>query len=150
MLALGAAFINAAFFSYPRVRELPPVRGVTRIEVSGDSARVTLAADFAEQQNHAVLALTQALRERGVKSAVLVKSNGTGAGQLSVAEGKVYGFPAAPVRNDVALPVVPAQPAPQAAPPPPQPQAQPAPQGQPPAQPKPAATQAPRTQTAGR
>jgi DNA-binding NarL/FixJ family response regulator len=144
MLALSAGLVNALFFAYPRVHELPPVQGVSRIEISEDTARVTLAPDFAEQQTQAVPTLVQLLRQRGVKSAVLVKPNGSGAGQLSVVEGKVYGVPppAAP-RNDVPLPVVPAQSAPTQAPP----QAQPAPAPAA-AQPQRAQPQPGRTQTA--
>jgi hypothetical protein len=122
MLALAAAVVNAMFFAYPRVHDLPPVIGVARIEVSGTSARVTLGTDFADKQDQAIPALVQALRERGVEKAMLVKPNGSGAGNLSVADGRAYGLPPAVKRNDVPLPTVPVQ----TAPPQPAPQATPA------------------------
>jgi len=109
MLGLGAAIVNVLFFTYPRVHELPPVPGVARIEVSLPNARVTLASDFAEKQEQAIAALVQVLRERGVDRAILVKPNGSGAGNLSVTEGKAYGLPPPVKRNDIPLPVVPVQ-----------------------------------------
>ena len=123
MLALGAALINVMFFAYPRVHELPPVPGVARIEVSGTNARITLGPDFAEKQEQAIAALVQALRERGVQNAVLMKQNGSGAGNISVSEGKAFGLPPAVKRNDIPLPSVPVQ-----APPPPAAATQPPPQ----------------------
>ncbi|MFL5308907.1 MAG: hypothetical protein ACJ79H_00500, partial [Myxococcales bacterium] len=121
MLALGAALINVTFFAYPRVHELPPLPGIARIEVSGASARVTLGPDFGDKQEQAIAALLPALRERGVQNAVLMKQNGSGAGNLSVTEGKAYGLPPAVRRNDIPLPSVPIQA------PPPQPGRAPAP-----------------------
>ncbi len=141
MLALGAALVNVLFFAYPRIHELPPVAGIARIEVSGESARVTLASDFADRQEAAVAALAQVLRERGVRTAVLLRLNGSGAGQLSVTDGKTYGLPPAVKRNDVPLPVVPTQAAPQPAPQPPPAQSAPA-QPQPGRAPAPAQTAA--------
>ena len=126
MLALGAAVINAMFFAYPRVHDLPPVAGVARIEVSGTSARVTIGADFADKQDQAIAALVQALRERGVEKAMLVKPNGSGAGNVSVTEGKAYGLSPAVKRNDIPLPTVPVQTAPPPPPPAVAPQAAPA------------------------
>jgi hypothetical protein len=98
---------------------------VARIEVSGTSARVTIGTDFADKQDQAIPALVQALRERGVEKAMLVKANGSGAGNLSVTDGRAYGLPPAVKRNDIPLPTVPVQTAP---PPPPAvaPQAAPA------------------------
>ena len=126
MLALGAALINVMFFAYPRVHELPPVPGVARIEVSGSNARVTLGSDFAENQEQAIAALVQVLRARGVQNAVLMKQNGSGAGNLSVTDGKAFGVPPAVRRNDIPLPAVPIQtPAPAVAPQATQPPAQP-------------------------
>ena len=116
MLALGGALINVLFFAYPRVHELPPVAGIARIEVSGQTARVTLASDFDDRQDAALGAVVQVLRDRGVRNAVLVRQNGSGAGQLSVTDGKAYGLPPAVKRNDVPLPVVPPQALPQPAP----------------------------------
>ncbi len=144
MLALGAALVNVLFFAYPRIHELPPVAGIARIEVSGQTARVTLASDFADRQEAAVAALVQVLRERGVQNAVLVRQNGSGAGQLSVTDGKTYGLPPAVKRNDVPLPFVPPQPAPQPAPPPQPAQPQPAQPGRAPAPAQTAAGKPPR------
>src|SRR6266851_5461924 len=144
MLALGGALINVLFFAYPHVHELPPVAGIARIEVSGQTARVTLASDFADRQEAAVAALVQVLRERGVQNAVLVRQNGSGAGQLSVTDGKTYGLPPAVKRNDVPLPFVPPQPAPQPAPPPQPAQPQPAQPGRAPAPAQTAAGKPPR------
>jgi len=148
MLALGAALVNVLFFAYPRVHDLPPVAGIARIEVSGQTARVTLASDFADRQEAALAALVQALRERGVQNAVLVQWNGSGAGQLSVTDGKTYGLPTAVKRNDVPLPFVPPQPAPQqpapSAAPQSAPQPQPAQPGRAPASAQTAAGQPPR------
>jgi len=129
--------VNVLFFAYPRIHDLPPVAGIARIEVSGESARVTLASDFADRQEAALAALVQVLRERGVRSAVLLRLNGSGAGQLSVTDGKTYGLPPAVKRNDVPLPVVPPQAAPQPAPQPP------------PAQPPPGRVPAPAQTAAG-
>jgi hypothetical protein len=138
MLALGAALTNVLFFAYPRIDELPPVAGIVRIEISGEGARVTLASDFADRQEAALAALVQVLRERGVKTALLLRHNGSGAGQLSVTDGKTYGLPPAVKRNDVPLPLVPAQAAPQPAPSvTPQPAPQTLPAQPPPAQPQP-------------
>jgi hypothetical protein len=117
MLGLAGALVNVLFFTYPQVHELQPVPGIARIEISGPTARVTLGSDFADKQDQAIAALVTALREKGVRSAVLVRQNGSGAGQLSVTEGKTYGLPPAVKRNEVPLPVVPT--------PPPAPQAQP-------------------------
>jgi pyruvate/2-oxoglutarate dehydrogenase complex dihydrolipoamide acyltransferase (E2) component len=83
---------------------------------------VTLGTDFADKQDQAIPALVQALRERGVEKAMLVKPNGSGAGNLSVTDGRAYGLPPAVKRNDVPLPTVPVQ----TAPPQPAPQATPA------------------------
>jgi DNA-binding NarL/FixJ family response regulator len=94
VLALAAAVVNLVFFAYPRVSELPSgLPGVSRIEISGTVARVTVTWDFADQQARAVPALIEALRARGVERAVLVRQNGGPAGQLAVAEGKAYGLP---------------------------------------------------------
>jgi hypothetical protein len=82
---------------------------VARIEVSLPNARVTLASDFPEKQEQAIAALVKVLRERGVEKAILVKPNGSGAGNLSVTEGKAYGLPPPVKRNDIPLPVVPVQ-----------------------------------------
>src|SRR5216683_2535224 len=144
MLALGAALMNVLFFAYPRIHELPPVAGIARIEVSGQTARVTLASDFADRQEAAVAALVQVLRERGVQNAVLVRQNGSGAGQLSVTDGKTYGLPPAVKRNDVPLPFVPPQSAPQPAPQPQPAQPQPAQPGRAPAPAQTAAGKPPR------
>jgi len=146
VLGLGAALVNVLFFAYPRVHELPPVAGIARIEVSGDSARVTLASDFADRQEAAVAALVQALRERGVRNAVLLRQNGSGAGQLSVTDGKTYGLPPAVKRYEAPLPIVPIQAAPQQ--PAPTPAPQPGPQA-PPAQPQPGRAPAPAQTAAG-
>jgi hypothetical protein len=116
VLGLGAALVNVLFFAYPRIHELPPVAGIARIEVSGESARVTLASDFADRQEAAIAAVVQVLRERGVKNAVLVRQNGSGAGQLSVTDGKAYALPAGGNRAEAPLPFVPPQAAPQPAP----------------------------------
>jgi hypothetical protein len=123
------------FFAYPRIHELPAVAGVARIEVSGETARITLGPDFAEKQAQAIAAVVQALRERGVRSAILVQQNGSAAGHLSVTDGKVYGMPPAVKRNDVPLPVVPTQTPP--------PQVQPGARGGAQAQPQTAAGQPP-------
>ena len=99
---------------------------MARIEVSGSNARVTLGSDFAENQEQAIAALVQVLRARGVQNAVLMKQNGSGAGNLSVTDGKAFGVPPAVRRNDIPLPAVPIQtPAPAVAPQATQPPAQP-------------------------
>ncbi|HYV65681.1 MAG TPA: hypothetical protein VE964_05525, partial [Myxococcales bacterium] len=136
MLALVGALVNVMFFAYPQIHHLQPIPGIARIEVSGETARVTLASDFAEKQEAAIQALTASLRERGVQRALLVHQNATVLGQLLVEQGKAVGLPAAGKRNDVPLPQVPVP-----APAQPAPQAQPAPA--PPAAPAPAKTPAP-------
>jgi hypothetical protein len=143
MLALVGALINVLFFAYPRIHDVPPIAGVARIEVSGETARITVASDFPERQEAAVAALMQILRERGVQRAMLVQRNGVVAGQLSVTDGKVYGLLNPAKRNDVPLPRV----APQAAPAQGAPSAAPQPAPQPPVQ---ATAPAPPTQTAAR
>ena len=122
MLALAGALVNVLFFAYPRIHDLQPIPGIARIEVSEETARVTLASDFAEKQEAAITALTATLRERGVQRALLVQQNATVVGQLMVSEGKTVGLPPPANRNDVPLPQVP----PQEAPVQPAPQAQPA------------------------
>ena len=133
MLALAGALVNVLFFAYPRIHDLQPIPGIARIEVSEETARVTLAPDFAEKQEAAITALTATLRERGVQRALLVQQNATVVGQLMVNEGKTVGLPPPAKRNDVPLPQVP----PQEAPVQPAPQAQPAPAPPAPAPPAP-------------
>ena len=109
LVAGVAALANLLFFAYPHIVEVrADIPGITRVEISGKVARVTIAPDFAEQEGRAVAMLTDALRERGVESAILVQRNGTGAGQIAVREGKAFGLPAPAKRGDV-LPVVPTQ-----------------------------------------
>jgi hypothetical protein len=92
VVAGGAAVANLMLFAYPRVSEVhAPIAGVSRIEISGKVARVTLSPEFAGQEARAIAALTQTLRERGVERALLVQRNGSVAGQLAVREGKVFG-----------------------------------------------------------
>ena len=111
LLALGAALVNLIFFTYPPVKQLPAnIPGVTRIEISGKVARVSVAANFNDDQARAVGMLTQALRERGVERAMLVRQNGTSAGQISIRDGKAFGLAAPVKRPDGALPTIPAQP----------------------------------------
>ena len=133
MLALAGALVNVLFFAYPRIHDLQPIPGIARIEVSEETARVTLAPDFAEKQEAAITALTATLRERGVQRALLVQQDATVVGQLLVNEGKTVGLPPPAKRNDVPLPQVP----PQEAPVQPAPQAQPAPAPPAPAPPAP-------------
>jgi len=130
MLALGGALINVLFFAYPRIKDLQPIAGIARIEVSGETARVTVASDFPEKQEAAIAALTQVLRDRGVQRAMLLTQNGVGTGQLLVSEGKVFGVTAPSKRDDVRLPVVPppANPVPPPAPAARAPERAPAPQ----------------------
>jgi hypothetical protein len=111
LLALGAALVNLIFFTYPDVKQLPAaIPGVARIEISGKVARVSVAANFNEDQARAVAMLTQALRERGVERAMLVRQNGTSAGQISIRDGKTFGLAAPVKRPDAPLPTIPAQP----------------------------------------
>ncbi|HYZ90586.1 MAG TPA: hypothetical protein VE620_14920, partial [Myxococcales bacterium] len=112
VLAGAAAAVNFLFFAYPRITDVrEQIPGVARIEISGKTARVTIAYDFPEHEGRAVAMLTHTLRERGVERAVLVQRNGSGAGQIAVKEGKTYGLPPAVKRGDV-LPVLPTPPAP--------------------------------------
>jgi hypothetical protein len=121
VLALGAALVNLVFFTYPRVTQLlSDIPGIARIEISGKVARITVAPNFAEQQSRAIPMITQALRQRGVDNAMLVRQNGSSAGQIAVREGRTYGLAPAGSRADPGLPSValpsPAQPPPSATP----------------------------------
>jgi hypothetical protein len=110
LLALGAALVNLIFFTYPDVKQLPAaIPGVARIEISGKVARVSVAPNFNEDQTRAVAMLTQALRERGVERAMLVRQNGTSAGQISIRDGKAFGLGPAVKRPDAPLPTIPTQ-----------------------------------------
>ena len=104
VLAGAAAAAYLGFFAYPRISEVrAPILGIARIEVSGKVARVTLSGDFAEHEARAIAMLTQTLREQGVERALLVR-NGSVAGQLSVREGKIYGFASSAKQGDGAEP----------------------------------------------
>jgi hypothetical protein len=108
LLALVAAIVNLVFFTYPQVKQMPnAIPGVARIEISGKIARITLAPNFGDDQSRAVGMLTQALRERGVERAMLVRQNGTPAGQISVRDGKTIGLASPSKRPDTLLPIIP-------------------------------------------
>ena len=108
LLALGAALVNLIFFTYPDVKQMPAeIPGVARIEISGKIARVSVAPNFNEDQARAVAMLTQTLRERGVERAMLVRQNGTSAGQISIRDGKAFGLAAPVNRPDAPLPTIP-------------------------------------------
>jgi hypothetical protein len=110
VLAMAGAIVNVLFFAYPRVQGLPSdIPGIARIEISAKVARITVAPNFAEQQARAVPTLTQALRARGVDQAMLVRQNGSPVGQISVRDGKTYGFAAPAKLGDIPLPPVPTQ-----------------------------------------
>ena len=95
LLAFIAALANAVYFSVPRHRELTPEvagKGIERIDVSGEVALVTVTKDWVISAEAGLPQLTGALRDAGVKKAVLTLPNGRPAGILDVGSGKVSGL----------------------------------------------------------
>ncbi|HWE23111.1 MAG TPA: hypothetical protein VG496_04140 [Myxococcales bacterium] len=121
-VAAAAAAVAHATYLYPRITVLrEPIPGVARVEISGKTARVTLAQDFVDNQARAIAILTQTLRARAVERALLVQRNGSVAGQLAVREGKTIGLASQVKETQNSLEPAPAPPGPAPAPPVPAP-----------------------------
>ena len=98
VLALGAfilALANAVYFGVPRHKELTPElagKGIERIDVSGEVALVTVTQEWLTVAEAKLPQLVTALRDAEVKKAVLTLPNGSPAGIVDVATGKVSGL----------------------------------------------------------
>ena len=98
VLALAAfvvALANAVYFSIPHHTEISAEaagRGVERIDVSGTVALVTVTNEWLEKAETRIPLLLIPLREAGVERAILILPNGSPAGILNVATGKVSGL----------------------------------------------------------
>lgn len=98
LVAFIAAFSNAFFFNNARVRELPVEqagRGVTRLEVAGQSALVTVSPEWVAAGGADLAKLLEVLRSREVQKAMLIMPDGRSAGILDVNAGKIAGLPRA-------------------------------------------------------
>jgi hypothetical protein len=96
VLASVALAANAFYFSVPQHSEVTASeagKGVSRIDVTGGSAIVTITPDWLEATEINTAKLVQVLRERGVKKAILMLPSGSAAGIVDVASGKASGLP---------------------------------------------------------
>ena len=94
VVAFVAALANALYFGLPHHTLLTPEmagKGIERIDVSGPSALVTVTPAWFDFGDSAIPPLVAALKEAGVKKAILITPSGTPGGVLDVASGKVSG-----------------------------------------------------------
>jgi hypothetical protein len=95
LAAFVAALGNAVYFGVPQHSALSPEAagaGIERIDVAGESALVTVTPEWLSRGEAGLPQLVSALREGGVKKAVLIQPNGNPAGVVDVASGKVGGL----------------------------------------------------------
>jgi len=95
LAAFVAALGNAVYFSVPHYSALSPQAagaGIERIDVAGESALVTVTPEWLLRGETGLPQLVSALREGGVKKAVLILPNGSPAGVVDVASGKAGGL----------------------------------------------------------
>jgi hypothetical protein len=95
LAAFVAALANAVYFGIPQHSALSPEAagaGIERIDVAGESALVTVTPEWLSRGEAGLPQLVSTLREGGVKKAVLILPNGSPAGVVDVASGKVGGL----------------------------------------------------------
>jgi hypothetical protein len=95
VVAFVAALANALYFGMPHHTLLTAEiagKGIERIDISGQSALVTVTPAWFAFGESAIPPLAAALREAGVKKAILITPNGTPGGVLDVMTGKVTGL----------------------------------------------------------
>jgi hypothetical protein len=98
LLGFLAAAVDAFYLSVPHHKEVlaEGMAGVVRIDVSGSSALITVTPDFIARADSEIPRLTAALRERGVKKAILMLPSGAATGVLDVTSGRASGLPKKP------------------------------------------------------
>jgi len=98
VIGFAAAAFDAFYLSVPHQKEISTegLTGVVRVDVSGQSAMVTVTPEFLSNPEVAIPRLVGTLREREVKKAMLVLPNGVSAGVIDVASGKAIGLRAPP------------------------------------------------------
>src|SRR5262249_50993345 len=98
VFGFAAAAFDAVYRSVPHQKEISTegLTGVVRVDVSGQSAMVTVTPEFLSNPEAAIPRLVGTLREREVKKAMLVLPNGVSAGVIDVASGKAIGLRAPP------------------------------------------------------
>jgi hypothetical protein len=92
-LIVLAASVTNFVLNNPRVRDIGRDQlpaGVSRIELSGSGARVTVSRAFLEKPGDASNKLIELLRERKIDAAALFNDLGAIAGQIDVKAGKVF------------------------------------------------------------
>jgi hypothetical protein len=95
VVAFIAALANAVYFGMPHHTLLTPElagKGVERIDVSGQSALVTVTQVWLDLGDSTFPPLIAQLNEAGVKKAILIMPNGVTVGVLDCTTGKVSGF----------------------------------------------------------
>jgi hypothetical protein len=98
ILGFAAAAFNAFYLNVPHHKavETENTPGVVHVDVSGQSALVTVTPEFFAAADNNVRLLANALRERGVKKAILMLPNGAAAGVVDVTTGRGQGLKTAP------------------------------------------------------
>ena len=98
VLAFAGAAFDAFYLNVPHHKDVVTenIAGVVKVDVSGTAALVTVSPEFLARADNTVRQLTAALREAGVKKAILMLPNGATAGVIDVTAGKAVGLKSPP------------------------------------------------------
>ncbi|MCA1827888.1 MAG: hypothetical protein LC689_13250 [Myxococcales bacterium] len=94
VLGFAAAAFDAFYLSVPHHKEVTPegIAGVVHVDITGQSALVTVTPEFFARSESELNKLIAFLREREVKKAILALPSGAAAGVVDVTTGKAQGL----------------------------------------------------------